>query len=119
MVTEMAGLFESLLYEAVGRSINPVNGAVGLLWTGNWHLCQIGVDTVLAGCALTPLPTASFPAYDHKSLQGQGEEGSLRRIRMMFNTKELATQHDDDQFQSLTTTPPNRQPPQSLLTLFF
>lgn len=52
-----AALFQSLLYEAVGRSINPVNGAVGLLWSGNWHLCQLGVEKVLrSGSALTPLP---------------------------------------------------------------
>ncbi|RYQ93766.1 LOB domain-containing protein 39 isoform X2 [Arachis ipaensis] len=39
----------SLLYEAVGRTINPVSGAVGLLSTGNWHLCQSAVDKVLRG----------------------------------------------------------------------
>lgn len=44
-----AALFQSLLYEAVGRTINPVNGAVGLLWSGKWHLCQMGVDKVLRG----------------------------------------------------------------------
>lgn len=49
-------MFESLLYEAVGRTINPVNGVVGLLWTGNWRLCQLGVETVLRGGALSPLP---------------------------------------------------------------
>nr|XP_043618510.1 LOB domain-containing protein 39-like [Erigeron canadensis] len=42
-------LFQSLLFEAVGRTVNPVNGAIGLLSTGNWHLCQAGVRTVLAG----------------------------------------------------------------------
>ncbi|XP_057443936.1 LOB domain-containing protein 38-like [Lotus japonicus] len=55
------GLFRSLLYEAVGRVVNPVTGAVGLLWTGNWHLCQLGVDQVLrsgaaAAAAFTPPP---------------------------------------------------------------
>ncbi|CAH9110944.1 unnamed protein product [Cuscuta epithymum] len=49
-------LFQSLLYEAVGRTINPVNGAVGLLWSGNWHVCQKAVETVLRGGALQPLP---------------------------------------------------------------
>ncbi|XP_061373919.1 LOB domain-containing protein 38-like [Gastrolobium bilobum] len=54
---QRSALFQSLLYEAVGRTINPVNGAVGLLWTGNWHLCQLGVQKVLrGGGALTPLP---------------------------------------------------------------
>ncbi|KAK2664896.1 hypothetical protein Ddye_003470 [Dipteronia dyeriana] len=49
-------LFQSLLYEAVGRTINPVSGAVGLLWTGNWNLCQEAVETLLCGGALQPLP---------------------------------------------------------------
>lgn len=51
-----AALFQSLLYEAAGRTINPVHGAVGLLGTGSWHLCQAAVDTVLRGGAIGPLP---------------------------------------------------------------
>lgn len=50
------GLFLSLLYEAVGRTVNPVNGAVGLLWTGNWNVCQAAVETVLHGGALRLIP---------------------------------------------------------------
>ncbi|XP_008800648.1 LOB domain-containing protein 38-like [Phoenix dactylifera] len=49
-------LFQSLLFEACGRTINPVNGAVGLLWSGNWHLCWAAVETVLRGGTLRPLP---------------------------------------------------------------
>ncbi|CAK8562510.1 unnamed protein product [Lathyrus sativus] len=49
-------LFQSLLFEACGRTVNPVNGAVGLLWTGNWHVCQAAVETVLRGGTLRPLP---------------------------------------------------------------
>ncbi|KAM1529613.1 hypothetical protein ACFX1Z_018797 [Malus domestica] len=49
-------LFQSLLFEACGRTINPVNGAVGLLWTGNWHVCQAAVETVLHGGTLRPIP---------------------------------------------------------------
>uniref|UniRef100_A0A0A9DMH3 LOB domain-containing protein n=1 Tax=Arundo donax TaxID=35708 RepID=A0A0A9DMH3_ARUDO len=52
-------LFQSLLYEAAGRTINPVNGAVGLLGTGNWHLCQTAVETVLRGDTIGPLPELS------------------------------------------------------------
>ncbi|KAF8377633.1 hypothetical protein HHK36_031015 [Tetracentron sinense] len=48
-------LFESLLFEACGRTVNPVNGAVGLLWTGNWHVCQTAVETVLRGGTLQPI----------------------------------------------------------------
>ena len=36
--------------------MNPINGAVGLLWSGNWHVCQEAVETVLSGGALRPLP---------------------------------------------------------------
>ncbi|OMO63338.1 hypothetical protein COLO4_32534 [Corchorus olitorius] len=52
-------LFQSLLFEAVGRAINPVSGAVGLLWTGNWNVCQSAVQTVLRGGTLQPLPEFS------------------------------------------------------------
>ncbi|KAI3809890.1 hypothetical protein L1987_19493 [Smallanthus sonchifolius] len=49
-------LFQSLLFEACGRTVNPVNGAVGLLWTGNWHLCQSAVATVLRGGSIRAMP---------------------------------------------------------------
>ncbi|KAK6923974.1 Lateral organ boundaries, LOB [Dillenia turbinata] len=49
-------LFQSLLFEACGRTVNPVNGAVGLLWTGSWHVCQAAVETVLRGGTLRPSP---------------------------------------------------------------
>ncbi|KAL3515359.1 hypothetical protein ACH5RR_022261 [Cinchona calisaya] len=60
-------LFQSLLYEACGRTVNPVSGVVGLLWTGNWQLCQSAVETVLRGGLLRPitdLPTKP-EAQDH------------------------------------------------------
>ncbi|KAF5736215.1 putative LOB domain-containing protein [Tripterygium wilfordii] len=67
-------LFQSLLFEACGRTVNPVNGAVGLLWTGNWHICQAAVETVLRGGALRPMPellsggeSPTMPASDEAS----------------------------------------------------
>ncbi|XP_021908003.1 LOB domain-containing protein 38-like [Carica papaya] len=54
--TQRPALFQSLLFEACGRTVNPVNGAVGLLWTGNWHICQAAVETVLRGGTLRPVP---------------------------------------------------------------
>ncbi|KAM1118840.1 hypothetical protein ACFX2I_043107 [Malus domestica] len=60
-------LFQSLLFEACGRTVNPVNGAVGLLSSGNWHVCQSAVDTVLSGGALRPLPAFTTPALDESS----------------------------------------------------
>ncbi|CAO2828188.1 unnamed protein product [Amaranthus hypochondriacus] len=54
--SQRPALFQSLLYEACGRTVNPVSGAVGLLWTGNWHVCQAAVETVLRGGTLRPIP---------------------------------------------------------------
>ncbi|KAL1801966.1 hypothetical protein ACET3Z_030613 [Daucus carota] len=51
--SQRPALFQSLLFEACGRTVNPVNGAVGLLWTGNWHVCQAAVETVLRGGELS------------------------------------------------------------------
>ncbi|KAJ3685513.1 hypothetical protein LUZ61_014677 [Rhynchospora tenuis] len=48
-------LFRSLLYEACGRTISPVSGAIGLMWSGNWDLCEAAVDTVLCGGSLHPM----------------------------------------------------------------
>ncbi|KAH9306685.1 hypothetical protein KI387_011089 [Taxus chinensis] len=49
-------LFRSLLYEACGRILNPTYGSVGLLWSGNWALCQAGVDSILRGMYPLSLP---------------------------------------------------------------
>lgn len=70
--TQRPSLFQSLLFEAAGRTVNPVNGAVGLLWTGNWKLCQAAVETVLRGGTLRPIPelltgTAASPELDSSS----------------------------------------------------
>ncbi|KAL7127559.1 hypothetical protein ABFS83_14G260700 [Erythranthe nasuta] len=54
-------LFQSLLFEACGRTVNPVNGAVGLLSSGNWHICQAAVETVLAGGALRAASSFGIP----------------------------------------------------------
>ncbi|KAI5069496.1 hypothetical protein GOP47_0015797 [Adiantum capillus-veneris] len=47
-------LFQSLLYEACGRTVNPVYGAVGLLFAGKWAVCQAAVDSVLKGGSPKP-----------------------------------------------------------------
>ena len=54
-------LFQSLLFEACGRTVNPVNGAVGLLSSGNWHICEAAVDTILRGGILRPIPPQFLP----------------------------------------------------------
>lgn len=78
---DIAALFRSLLYEACGRTINPVSGAIGLMWTGNWDLCQAAADAVLRGESLRPLSTvpAAFTDSDMAGLYGNvGSSSSLR-----------------------------------------
>ncbi|CAD5168446.1 unnamed protein product [Musa acuminata subsp. malaccensis] len=58
-------IFRSLLYEACGRIVNPIYGSVGLLWSGNWQLCQTAVEAVLKGAPIVQIPSetaASTPA---------------------------------------------------------
>ncbi|XP_030499237.2 LOB domain-containing protein 42 [Cannabis sativa] len=45
-------VFKSLLYEACGRIVNPINGSVGLFWSGDWAKCQAAVEAVLAGAPI-------------------------------------------------------------------
>ncbi|KAI4321070.1 hypothetical protein MLD38_034491 [Melastoma candidum] len=47
--SQRSSLFRSLLFEACGRTVNPVSGAVGLLSTGKWHMCEAAVEMVLSG----------------------------------------------------------------------
>ncbi|MCO5577572.1 hypothetical protein L7F22_031403 [Adiantum nelumboides] len=63
--SQRPALFQSLLYEACGRTVNPVFGAVGLLWSGNWAVCQAAVETVLKGGSLRPA-AACMPALPTK-----------------------------------------------------
>lgn len=69
--SQRPALFQSLLFEACGRTVNPVNGAVGLLWTGNWHVCQSAVETVLRGGSIRAMPelfsVGSTPENDDTS----------------------------------------------------
>ncbi|KAE8658856.1 LOB domain-containing protein 39 [Hibiscus syriacus] len=65
--SQRPALFQSLLFEACGRTVNPVNGAVGLLSSGNWHICQAAVDTVLQGGALRPITGVWTPSRDESS----------------------------------------------------
>ncbi|KAK8518870.1 hypothetical protein V6N13_017863 [Hibiscus sabdariffa] len=83
-------LFQSLLFEAVGRAVNPVSGAVGLLRTGNWNACLSAVQTVLRGGALQPLPefsggvsgSSNFEDFAETIGVGGGDGGGGSRSRV-------------------------------------
>ncbi|KVH98287.1 LOB domain-containing protein 39-like [Cynara cardunculus var. scolymus] len=80
-------LFRSLLYEAVGRTLNPINGAMGLLSTGNWDLCEAAVRTVLAGGTPTPLADGILiPEVDESSEVFKAQSA---RWTMMMNRNQI------------------------------
>lgn len=62
----------------MGRTVNPVSGAVGLLWTGNWHVCQTAVMTVLRGGTIEPLPEFDGGVLFGPELDNVSESGSFR-----------------------------------------
>ncbi|KAL9229230.1 hypothetical protein vseg_004717 [Gypsophila vaccaria] len=93
-------IFQSLLYEACGRVVDPVYGSVGLLSTGQWHHCQLAVDAVLKGQPVMQLPPSNnLPAqpvilpplqlYDIRHVSSaSGPSRSGRRPRRSFNEED-------------------------------
>ncbi|CAA2975041.1 Hypothetical predicted protein [Olea europaea subsp. europaea] len=86
-VNHRPAVFQSLLYEAAGRTVNPINGAVGLLSTGNWNVCQAAVETVLQGGKLLPISlddslecTADIYKLQNPSLNSRHEVQKRRRL---------------------------------------
>ncbi|KAJ8765632.1 hypothetical protein K2173_014754 [Erythroxylum novogranatense] len=125
-------LFQSLLFEACGRTVNPVNGAVGLLWTGNWKVCQAAVDTVLRGGTLRALPELlaggsqsddasegevactgmwklqdSYPATHHLRFSSSRSKVSPKRKRLDETTSKPKLQANDLDLGLTTTFTPN------------
>lgn len=87
-----------MLFEAAGRTINPVNGAVGLLWTGNWQECQAAVETVLRGGTLRPVSEfhSTSPGFNNVSDSdntfkhvNQGSTSRSKRRRLYESSKLL------------------------------
>ncbi|XP_047313256.1 LOB domain-containing protein 40 [Impatiens glandulifera] len=84
-------VFRSLLYEACGRIVNPIYGSVGLLWSGNWALCQTAVEAVLEGVPITQFASESdeanngppLKAYDIRHVSKDENLGNdhLHRVR--------------------------------------
>ncbi|KAE8658117.1 LOB domain-containing protein 37 [Hibiscus syriacus] len=69
--SQRPALFQSLLFEACGRTVNPLNGAVGIFMDrklsclpsdgGNCRVCQATVETVLRGRTLRAMPELMAP----------------------------------------------------------
>ncbi|KAK8674159.1 hypothetical protein V6N13_112455 [Hibiscus sabdariffa] len=87
------GIFRSLLYEACGRIVNPIYGSVGLLWTGNWQLCQAAVESVLKGSPITPIASED-------AASGQGPPLKAFDIRHVSKEENSAGSNDVDRVKS-------------------
>ncbi|XP_057489719.1 LOB domain-containing protein 41-like [Actinidia eriantha] len=94
-------IFRSLLYEACGRIANPIYGSVGLLWSGNWLLCQNAVEAVLNGSPITQIGSEAaecdngppLKAYDIRHVSKEDSpDGSkdLHRVRTRCRFKRSA-----------------------------
>ncbi|KAF2309653.1 hypothetical protein P3X46_021094 [Hevea brasiliensis] len=107
--SQRPALFQSLLFEACGRTVNPVNGAVGLLWSGNWHVCQAAVETVLSGGILRPIPailTGVFaPNYDESSDSFSAEACKLRNMWTQSKPYANITRENQASDLNLSLTP--------------
>ena len=54
--------------------MNPIYGSVGLLWSGNWQLCQSAVEAVMKGEPITEMATDA-------ATSGQGPPLKMYDIR--------------------------------------
>ncbi|KAF5750135.1 hypothetical protein HS088_TW03G00467 [Tripterygium wilfordii] len=91
-------IFRSLLYEACGRIVNPIYGAVGLLWSGSWQLCQAAVEAVLKGAPITPINSEAaangngppLKAYDIRHVskdENSAASNDLNRVKTRCRVK--------------------------------
>ncbi|KAA8536268.1 hypothetical protein F0562_028746 [Nyssa sinensis] len=103
--SQRPALFQSLLFEACGRTVNPVNGAVGLLWMGNWHVCQSAVETVLRGGTLHPMPEifGEAPALESDDAS-EANNLELFRSQQDLNSQSKAWKRSD--IESVTRSRP-------------
>ncbi|RWV78879.1 hypothetical protein GW17_00060072 [Ensete ventricosum] len=80
----LTAIFQSLLYEACGRIVNPIYGSLGLLWSGSWQLCQAAVEAVLKGAPITQTSSDSaaaavpaFKAYDIRHVAKKSDAAAV------------------------------------------
>ncbi|XP_010265141.1 PREDICTED: LOB domain-containing protein 41-like [Nelumbo nucifera] len=94
-------IFRSLLYEACGRIVNPIYGSVGLLWSGNWQLCQSAVEAVLKGAPIVQIsseaaasPSPPMKAYDIRHVskdENWAASQDLHKVKTRSRFKRSAT----------------------------
>ncbi|KAF5772588.1 putative transcription factor AS2-LOB family [Helianthus annuus] len=80
-VDDLQLCLQSLLFEAAARTVNPMTRAVGLFWTGNWHVCQAAVDTVLRGGTL-PLISELIDGFPMTSKLGNSSDNVQDTVKV-------------------------------------
>jgi len=86
-------VFRSLLYEACGRIVNPVYGAVGLLWSGTWHMCQAAVEAVLKGAPIVQVSADDAAAAAGPPINAAAAAAAAHHIRHVFPKSPSSNQH--------------------------
>lgn len=96
----IAEIFRSLLSDACGRLVNPVYGSAGLLWSGNWQLCQNAVEAVLRGDPITQTVAIDatevnngppLTAYDIRHVpKDENNSNNHHRVKNRFRFKRSA-----------------------------
>lgn len=81
--------------------MDPVNGSVGLLWSGNWAECQAAVDAVLKGSPIMQMPSSSdLPAphlispiktYDIRHVSRDPSSAELNKVKNRARFKRSVT----------------------------
>ncbi|KZV31778.1 LOB domain-containing protein 40 [Dorcoceras hygrometricum] len=74
-----SAIFRSLLYDACGRIVNPIDGSAGLLWSGGWQLCEDAVDAVLRGAPITRMASHAA-AVETKNLPALKAACDIRHV---------------------------------------
>ncbi|KAL4384435.1 hypothetical protein GQ457_15G015460 [Hibiscus cannabinus] len=109
-------IFRSLLYEACGRIVNPIDGSVGLLWSRSWHLCQDAVEAVLKGAPITPIASEAaangegppLKAYDIRHVskdENSAASNDVQRVKRATKPKVPEPRcHEDEGFEGNRST---------------
>lgn len=71
--------------------MNPVSGSVGLLWMGNWHVCQSAVETVLRGGIPRALPEFEEASEENNSKLYGSRDLNARLEKKGFEIKPRST----------------------------
>ena len=66
---------------------------MGLLWSGNWQICQAAVESVLRGCPVRPLPLAGSDDTKLPTHQLHNVKAKVRFKRPFHNKTICTTDH--------------------------